>query len=309
MVQKPKTQFMNHEPATGKLNLGDLFPRFILTVLLIGMVLVGCTTLPENYQPNDPIEARQFSHALFDQTLREHVHDGVVNYPGYASDQRLTQYIQQLNRVDPTTLPTRNDKLAFWINAYNAFAIKGILDGYSPKGWVGQYTYFISRDYMVGGSKVNLYAVERAILIPEFREPRIHFAIVCASRSCPKLRSWAYTRDALEQQLEASARLFVNDPNRNAFDRRKKIAYLSKIFDWFTEDFVSHSGSLSKYVSHYVDDPELAQELAEGKYQVKFLEYDWNLNGIPPTEAARSGVQVPRFTTKEEEALFLPPNS
>ena len=309
MVQKPKTQLMNHEPETRNLVLVDLFPGPILTVLLIGMVLAGCTTLPTNYQPNDPIEAGQFSHALFDQTLREHVHDGVVNYPGYASDQRFTQYIEQLNRVDPTTLPTRNDKLAFWINAYNAFAIKGILDGYSPKGWLGKYTYFISQDYMVGGSQVNLYAVERAILIPEFREPRIHFAIVCASRSCPQLRSWAYTGDTLEQQLDASARLFVNDPNRNRFDRRNKIAYLSKIFDWFTEDFVSHSGSLSKYVSHYVEDPELAQGLAEEKYQVKFLEYDWSLNGIPPTEAADSGVPVPPFTSKEEEALFLPPKS
>jgi hypothetical protein len=221
----------------------------------------------------------------------------------------LTQYIQQLNRVNPTTLPTREDQLAFWINAYNAFAIKGIIDGYSPKTWAGKYSYFVSRDYMVGGAKVNLYAVERAILIPEFREPRIHFAIVCASRSCPKLRPWAFTADKLDQQLDDSAQLFINDPNRNVFDRRQKVAYLSKIFDWFTQDFVSHSGSLTKYVAQYVEDPELAQELAQGTYQVEFLEYDWSLNGIPPTAAASFRFQVPSFTLKEEEALIAHSNN
>jgi hypothetical protein len=141
---------------------------------------------------------------------------------------------------------------------------------------------------MVGGAKVNLYAVERAILIPKFREPRIHFAIVCASRSCPKLRSWAFTADKLDHQLDDSARLFINDPSRNVFDRRQKVAYLSKIFDWFTEDFVSHSGSLTKYVAQYVDDPQLARELANGSYKVNFLEYDWSLNGIAPGGTAGS---------------------
>ena len=97
-----------------------------------------------------------------------------------------------------------------------------------PKGLTGQYKYFVNRDYMVGGAKINLYAVERDILIPRFREPRIHFAIVCASRSCPKLRSWAFITEKIEEQLDDSARLFINDPTRNLFDREHKIAYLVK---------------------------------------------------------------------------------
>ena len=253
------------------------------------LTMSGCSalsTLPDSYQPTNPIVASEFSHDLFDKTLRAHVVDGNVNYPGYAADPRLTQYLEQLNRLDPTTLPSKKDRLAFWINTYNAFAIKGILDGYSPKGLTGQYKYFVNRDYMVGGAKINLYAVERDILIPRFREPRIHFAIVCASRSCPKLRSWAFTTEKIEEQLDDSARMFINDPTRNLFDREHKIAYLSKIFDWFTEDFVSHSGSLNKYVAQYVDDPQLAEELAKDSYDVKFLEYDWNLNGIPPLVTA-----------------------
>ena len=264
---------------------------FLGVIPIVFLTMVGCSTLstlPDSYHPSNPIIATEFSHNLFDQTLRAHVNDGVVNYPGYAADPRLTQYLERLNRLDPTTLPSKNDRLAFWINTYNAFAIKGILDGYSPKGLTGQYKYFVNRDYMVGGAKINLYAVERDILIPRFREPRIHFAIVCASRSCPKLRSWAFITDKIEEQLDDSARLFINDPTRNLFDREHKIAYLSKIFDWFTEDFVSHSGSLNKYVAQYVDDPQLAQELAKDSYEVKFLEYDWNLNGIPPLVTAYS---------------------
>ena len=270
----------------------EFFQGFALTprwfVLVAVLTAVGCSTLPQGYHPSNPIKPEEFSHALFDQSLREHVKDGFVNYPGYQSDSRLTQYLTQLNRVNPTTLPSNNDRLALWINAYNAFAIRGILDGYSPKTWTGKYKYFVSRDYLVGGSKINLYSMERDILIAQFREPRIHFAIVCASRSCPKLRSWAYTTDTLEQQLDDSARLFINDPSRNLFDTDKKIAYLSKIFDWFSEDFVSHSGSLTKYVAQYVDDAQLAQDLKNGRYKVKFLEYDWNLNGAPPGQSPSS---------------------
>jgi len=138
----------------------------------------------------------------------------------------------------------------------------------------------------VGGEPLNLYDLERKLLIPDFREPRIHFAIVCASQSCPQLRSRTYTPEMLNQQLEDSARRFMNDPTRNRFDRERKIAYLSKIFDWFRDDFVTHSGSLTSYVSQYVDDPDLAQELQLGKYEVVFLTYDWNLNGIPPMESS-----------------------
>ena len=254
----------------------------LAVMFMILLPLVGCSTVPTSYHPTNPIVATEFSHDLFDQTLREHVTDGVVNYPGYESDPRLTRYLKQLNRLDPTALPSKRDRLVLWINAYNAFAIKGIVDGYSPKSWAGKYKYFVSRDYMVGGSEINLYSMERDILIARFREPRIHFAIVCASRSCPQLRSWAYSTDRIEQQLDESARLFINDPTRNLFDRDRKIAYLSKIFDWFSEDFIGHSGSLTKYVAQYVNDPQLAQDLMSETYKVKFLEYDWNLNGMAP---------------------------
>lgn len=250
-------------------------------IVVLGPPLSGCSTVPRFFHPVEPIAPQEFSHHPFSEILRARVTDGVVNYPAVATDGRFDAYLRQLDRVDPNSLPTREDRLAFWINAYNAFAIKGILDGYSPRTLAGRYRYFIGHDYRVGGETINLYDLERKLLIPDFLEPRIHFAIVCASRSCPKLQSRAYKADELEEQLEQSARGFINDPTRNRFDRERKIAYLSMIFKWFEEDFVAHSGSLINYVKRYVADPELARDLEFKPYSVQFLEYDWRLNGLP----------------------------
>lgn len=261
---------------TSRLNLNL---NLTLTALLL---VAGCSTVPRAFNPLDPVAPKEFSHQVFHEVLRAHVEQGVVNYPAIAADRGLERYIQQLDRIDPSRFPTRQDRLVFWINAYNAFAIKGILDGYSPLTLFGRYRYFIGRAYQVGGQSINLYDLEREVLIPDFREPRIHFAIVCASSSCPRLQSWAYAADKLEEQLEQSAREFINDPTRNRFDREGKVAHLSMIFRWFEEDFVAHSGSLLNYVRRYVADPDLARELESTPYTVQFLEYDWRLNGPPP---------------------------
>jgi hypothetical protein len=183
-------------------------------------------------------------------------------------------------------LPRRQDQLAFWINAYNAFAVKGILDHYSPMTLWGRYRYFIGRDYQVGGTIINLYDLERQVLIEQFHEPLMHFAIVCASTSCPKLQPWAYQPDQLDHQLDHAARGFINDPTRNRYDRQQKVVSLSMIFQWFEKDFAGAAGSVLAYIARYVDDPELAKELAQPGYRIEYLEYDWSLNGIPPKESA-----------------------
>jgi len=249
--------------------------------LIAVTVVAGCSSVPRTFTPAQPIAPRDFSHAAFDEVLRAHVQEGVVNYPAIAADPRFQAYLRLLDRVDPYTLLARQERLAFWINAYNAFAVKGILDGLSPRTKFGQYRYFFAKEHRVGGATINLYDLEQKLLIPYFREPRVHFAIVCASMSCPKLQSWAYAADKLDEQLEMSAREYINDPVRNRFDRERKVAYLSMIFKWFEEDFTDHSGSLLNYVKRYVADPQLARELESEPYRVEFLEYDWSLNGIP----------------------------
>lgn len=261
--------------------------RWIAVGLLVAVS--GCSTVPTRFAPVNPIPPSEFSHALFEQVLKGHVKDGVVDYPAIQTDDRLAAYLAQLERVAPDTFATRNEQLAFWINAYNAFAIKGILDHYSPVTYLGRYRYFIGREYRVGGAAINLYDLERQVLIKQFQEPLIHFAIVCASASCPKLQSWAYQPNQLDRQLDLAARAFINDPTRNRFDRTKKVASLSMIFKWFDEDFTHAAGSILSYIARYVNDSELVQDLMQADYRIEFLEYDWSLNGIPPEEHAHAG--------------------
>lgn len=252
-----------------------------LITIAAPVLLVACSAVPQSFHPSQPIPPNEFSHRAFDEVLQAHVKDGVVDYPGVAGDARFQAYLDQLDRIDPNALPGRLHRLAFWINAYNAFAIKGILDGYSPLTMIGQWRYFNGKQHRVGGESINLYDLERKVLIPNFRDPRIHFAIVGASQSCPKLRSRAFAADRLEAQLEEGARAFVNDPARNRFDRDNYTAYLSKIFEWFEPDFRNHAGSLLNYVRRYVNDPELAADLATQPHRLEFLDYDWRVNGVP----------------------------
>jgi hypothetical protein len=259
--------------------------------MLIGSVvaLTACSSVPASFSPNDPLRPDEFSHRLLGQVFASHVRDGVVDYPGIQSDDRLPAYLAQLDRVDPHALTTRHERLAFWINAYNAFAVKGILDRYSPVSYLGRYRYFIGRGYRVGGAAINLYDLERRILIDQFQEPLIHFAIVCASTSCPKLQSWTYEPEQLDVQLHRVAREFINDPTRNRFDRTHKVASLSMIFKWFDDDFTRAAGSVLVYITRYVNNPELVRDLMESNYRIEYLEYDWNLNGLSPKEQNHVG--------------------
>lgn len=262
--------------------------RWIGMILLV-VILAGCSTSPRTFQPVDPIAPDQVSHQTWDRIVQAHVHDGQVDYPAIQADDMLDDYLRKLNRIDPARLPRRQDQLAFWINAYNAFAVKGILDYYSPMTLWGRYRYFIGQDYHVGGTAINLYDLERQVLIEQFREPLIHFAIVCASTSCPKLQPWAYQPEQLDRQLVQVAKAFIHDPTRNRFDRTKKVASLSMIFKWFKSDFAGAAGSVLAYIARYIEDPDLAKELMQPGYRIEFLEYDWSLNGISPKEITRVG--------------------
>ena len=219
-------------------------------------------------------------HQLFDRVLRDHVEHGKVDYPAIGSDVRFQQYLEYLAVTDPESFVTRDEKLAFWINAYNAFAIKGILNGLSPNGFFSRISFF-KTDVDLAGRKIDLYDLEREIIIP-FGEPRIHFAIVCAAVSCPKLASEAYTAASLERQLERNTRAFINNMTKNRFDHANRSGRVSKIFDWFPKDFEMHSHSVQQFLGKYVDDPVIAQSLLRKEYELGFMDYDWTLNGSNP---------------------------
>lgn len=236
------------------------------------MLIIGLVSIANSYGATGTASI----HDLFDQVLNEHVNNGKVDYQAIRSDSRFTQYLELIADHNPDNFSSREEKLAFWINAYNALAIKGIIDGRSPSSLFGRYGYFLSAEYVAGNRSINLYDLERDILVP-LGDLRIHFAIVCASLSCPALRSEAYTVSKLEQQLEASASRFINNPAKNSFDG--DTIYVSKIFDWFEEDFSNHSGSVQKYLAQYVKDSSFMQKLEAEELKVDFLAFNWKLNG------------------------------
>lgn len=214
-----------------------------------------------------------------DGVLMRNVRNGVVDYDGIRADPAFNRFVTALAGTTPSDLATRETQLAFLVNAYNALAIRGILDGYSPSSRFGRYVYFKRRKYDLLGSQTTLEGLEHGQILP-LGEPRVHFAIVCASISCPRLASRAYTAPDLEAQLEKAARSFANDGARNRYDVGRKIAFLSSIFDWYEADFARAAGSVQKYLARYVSDPAAAALLASDGFDVRYMDYDWDLNGV-----------------------------
>lgn len=214
-----------------------------------------------------------------DAVLLRNVRNGFVDYDGIKGDPAFGRFLTGLANADAADLGERNARLALLINAYNAFAIQGILDGYSPASMPGRYRFFKRREYELLGETTTLDELEDDQLL-RVGEPRIHFAIVCASISCPRLANQAYGPEELDAQLETAARAFANDGARNRYDVKRKVAFLSRIFDWYEADFIKGAGSTQKYLAGYVNDPAVKELLARDGFKVRFVDYDWDLNGV-----------------------------
>lgn len=209
-------------------------------------------------------------HAGLDSLLQKYVGDaGKVNYKGLKSDKEaLYAYCQMLAAHPVQDGWSREEKMAFWINAYNAFTLKLIVDNYPAKSILnfdGGKTWDVKR-IRIGDKKYSLNNIENDILRPQFKDPRIHFAINCAARSCPPLWNRAYTAANLDSALEARARAFINNPAFNTITASK--ARVSKIFDWYAADF----GDLKKFLNQY------AATQLKSSAVVTYNEYDWDLN-------------------------------
>jgi len=269
---------------------------FTLTVavLPVGAAAREQAARPPATCPLPPAEASVGAgiHAALDALVRAFVRDGDVDYRCFQTHEAaLDDYIATLGRTDPGAL-SRDEALAFWINAYNAFTIKLILSRYPRIGSVKDIPRrWDRRDWVVGGRRRSLNDIEHDILRKEFAEPRIHFAIVCASASCPKLASEAYAAGRLDEQLTRSARDFVADPirgvrvevERRGTDGGRARVHLSSIFKWFREDFEARTGSLIDFILPYLAPEDRGVlELRRNDVSIRFLPYDWTLNDSRP---------------------------
>jgi hypothetical protein len=222
-------------------------------------------------------------YSLFSQVLRDHVKNGAVNYKALKTDKRLADFVEILKKTDPNKISAKN-RLAFWINAYNAFVLKVVVDQYPIKSIMSKTAYafgksnFQKKLVTVNGVQYSLNDVENDIIRP-MGDPRIHFAINCAAKSCPPLRAEAFAPGRLNEQLEEQTRNFINNPASNSFDFSNNAATVSKIFDWFEEDFKKYDAGVVAFIGRYLPPEQGKHLLANAKtVKIKHHDYNWDLN-------------------------------
>lgn len=236
-----------------------------------------------------------FDHSTWDNFLKEFVNEnGDVNYGAVrANPAVLDDYLAQLGRVNPETRQKwpREERLAFWLNAYHAALIRTVLDYYPVKS-VNDIPGFWDMDKIkVGTRSYSLNGLRYEELIGTFRDEKINVAVSCGARGCPRLRREAFTGPRVEGQLFMATREFVNNPERNGIVPGKKQIRISRIFKWYARDFRMNFGTASSalgysddeeavlaFLHYYLDDPVKKDYLEERRYKIKYQPFDWSLN-------------------------------
>jgi len=252
--------------------------------------------------------ARKFDqdYALFARELKRFVRDGEIDYSSWQKDQSgLNRFLKNLAELKSSEYETfsREERLAFWLNAYNALMIKSVLDHYPISGKLAHYPAdsfrqipgdWEAQKFMVMGKEITLYDIEHEKIRRDLPDARTHFAVVCASRSCAEIVSRPYKAQTLDEDLDNAAKRFINDDENLLLDVEGRRFKVSKIFSWFTLDFAGKSGALNKfpppsdqeiiagYIMPFLTDENrkklvlLFKNLPE--VQFDYMPYDWSLN-------------------------------
>ncbi len=248
--------------------------RFQRSLLRAGLVAIAAALLLT--VAAFPAAATMPDYALLDEALLQNVRNGYVDYDGLEANPGFARFLEQL-APKPDALDAPGAALAYYINAYNAFAIRGILDGGSPATRMGRSRFFGRAKFRIAGEALSLNQIEQR-LDPK-SDLRIHFALACASLSCPRLSNRAYLPATVDAQLEDATRRFINDVTRNRFDVQQKTAFVADVFERFGADFDAAGGSLPGYLAKYVQEPATRAALTEGRLAIHHLPHDWDLNG------------------------------
>jgi len=227
--------------------------------------------------------------ALYQAVLEEYVRaDGRVDYAGLRKNLgKLDRFVAQIACVSPASapelFPSREARLAYWLNTYNALVLWAFAKEYPGKrlrlkGLLGRALFFYRKKFRAGGVSLSLAAIENRIIRKQFGEPRIHFALVCASTSCPRLSRTPYTAANLEALLEEQTRRFLNEDRNVRIETESRTVTLSKLFDWYGEDFGNGQEEILAFVARYRPDGEVIET---GKWRIRYFAYDWSPNDIP----------------------------
>lgn len=244
------------------------------------------------------------THELFSAELKKYVVDGLVNYTDWKKDrQGLDDYLAALSKVSKEDYEklSKDEKIIFWINGYNAFTIKLVLDNYPIKGTKDYYPansirqidgFWENNSIELAGRKVTLESMEHDVLRRDFLEPRVHFAVVPAAKGCARLRDKAYSTADLNESLNAVTLEFLSNPKNVRVDTDKNLIYVSQLFKWFPLDFANVVGLGKRFPPPTDDEIVAAYVLMKApsavqlnispenakKYRVVYQEYDWSLN-------------------------------
>lgn len=224
----------------------------------------------------------------YDRLLNKYVSNDGVRYrlwKGNASDLIALENVVNAIGIHEINGAAQQEKLAFYLNAYNAWILYHILQDYPTGGpggggFFGRNRFFKSRSIVVAGEKLSFQRLENQRIRSVFREPRIHFALNCDSTSCPPLLNRAFQAESLNEDLDSLTRAFLNhNPNGVQLDHQNQIVYLSKLFDWFEDDFsLEQGGDTRSFINSF------RNSAIPTNYKIKYLKYDWSLNSMKPEE-------------------------
>ena len=246
-----------------------------LGMIFLVLILAGCAVKMPEVEPAMP----PVSHQIWDAMLHQYVgENGFVNYKAWLEDTtRLQDYLSTLAASHPQKTWSKVEQKAYWINAYNAYTVKLVLDHFPvssikdiKSGIPFVNTVWDIKFINIQGQVYDLNNIEHGILRAYFKDGRLHAALNCASFSCPRLRNEAYVAERLDEQLDDAMRTFINDPLRNRISSNS--AELSSIFKWFSGDFKADAGSVRKFVNRYSATP------IQSNTDITYIEYDWSLN-------------------------------
>lgn len=256
---------------------------FALLALLAAATISGCGyikyLIPLN--PTASSATSPPSHEGWNTLLKKYVNDlGLVNYRALRSDSlALNAYLQDLDSHLPSSKWTDHDRLAFWLNAYNAYTVQLIIRHYPVKSIkdLGGDKIFVNTPWdlpfiHLGRKSYTLNDIEHRIIRKQFEDNRIHLALVCAAKSCPRLRNEAYTGPSVNAQLDAQGRDFVNNPAKNKLTPPEK-PEVSSIFNFYPKDFTKNgSHSVQEFINRY------ANTKIKPDATLSYMTYDWSLN-------------------------------
>jgi len=235
-------------------------------------------------QVNNPQE-------IYSLILKTYVKLGCVKYKELSSDSRLAEYIDYLYKCNIENLPVENNNLAFWINVYNAFVLKLVCDNYPLKNindlntGIGILrplfgaTVQDKKFMLLNKKKYSLNDIIKEKIWSSYKDPRIYFALVFAAKGCPPLRDEPFTSIKISLELTEQARLFMNDTTKNYFDVKKRVAYLSKIFQWHENDFGKDRSEMLLYISRYLP-KNISSDITAftKKWDIVYKDFNWSLN-------------------------------